>query len=223
MSETVKGPRPARRRYHSPRRAEQAAQTRQAVLAAARELFVARGYAATTIGDIAKAAGVAVDTVYATVGRKPAVLREVVELALSGTQTPVPALSRDYVQRTRAATTAAAKFAAYAEGMVELQPRLAPIFLALRDAAATDPECAAVWTEISTRRAANMRLLAEDLRGTGELRTDLTDDEIADVIWSMNAPEYYVLLVDQRGWTAARYGAWLVDAWTRLLLANQGG
>jgi AcrR family transcriptional regulator len=220
MSETVKGQRAASRRYHSPRRAQQAAETRDAVLTAARELFVARGYAGTTIADIAKAAGVAVDTVYAAVGRKPAVLREVLELAISGTRTPVPALGRDYVQRTRAAPTAVEKFAAYAAGVVELQPRVAPIFLALRDAAATDPDCAAVWTEISERRAANMRLFAADLRTTGELRADLTDDEIADIIWSMNAPEYYRLLVEQRGWTPARYGRWLVDAWTRLLLEN---
>ena len=64
-----------------------------------------------------------------------------------------------------------------------------------------------------------MRRLAADLRATGELRDDLSDDEVADIVWSMNAAEYRALLVDQRGWTAERFGIWLADAWTRLLLA----
>ncbi|MPZ82168.1 MAG: TetR family transcriptional regulator [Actinophytocola sp.] len=217
MSDSVKGS----RRYHSPRRARQAAETRRAVLVAAREQLVGKGYAATTVADIARAAGVAVDTVYATIGRKPALLRELVEVALSGEDEPVPALRRDYVRRARAAPTAAEKLSAYADGMVELQPRLAPIFLALRDAAVTDADCAALWTEIAERRAANMRMFAADLRATGELREDLSDGEVADIIWSMNAAEYYTLLVHDRGWTAQRYGAWLVDAWTRLLLDHR--
>lgn len=208
-----------RRRYHSPRRAEQAAVTRAAVLAAARELFVADGYAATTVADIARRARVAVDTVYATVGRKPALLREVIETAISGTDEAVPAERRDYVARVREAGTAREKFAAYVAGLVAIQGRLAPVFLALRDAAASDPDSAALWEEITRRRAGNMRDFAADLRSTGELRTDLTDDDVADIVWSMNGAEYWVLLVGDRGWSPERFGAYLVDAWTRLLLA----
>ena len=206
------------RRYHSPRRAEQAAATRAAVLAAAREAFVSRGYAATTVSDIARRAGVAVDTVYAAVGRKPALLREVLETAISGTGDVVAAEDRDYVARIRAAPTAAAKFATYAGALVAIQRRLAPVFLALRDAGATDPDSAALWSEITRRRARNMREFAADLRSTGELREDLSDDEVADIVWSMNGPEYWVLLVGERGWSERRFAAYLVDAWTRLLL-----
>ena len=114
------------RRYHSPRRAEQAAQTRHAVLTAARDLFVSNGYAATTIAEIAREARVAVDTVYATVGRKPALLREVLESAISGTDTAVPAEQREYVARVRAASSARDKITAYVTGLVEAQGRLAP-------------------------------------------------------------------------------------------------
>lgn len=64
-----------------------------------------------------------------------------------------------------------------------------------------------------------MRLFAADLRATGELRADLTDHEVADIVWSMNAAEYRALLVDGCGWSAERFGTWLADAWTRLLLA----
>ncbi|MCW0211834.1 MAG: TetR/AcrR family transcriptional regulator [Pseudonocardia sp.] len=221
--DAVKGRARGTRAYRSPGRAEQAARTRRAVLGAARELLAERGYAATTVSEIARRAGVAIDTVYASVGRKPAVLRALVETAISGTDDTVPALQRDYVSRARAARTAGEKFSIYAEALAGIQQRMTPVFLALRDAAVTDPDCAALWTEISERRARNMRLFAADLRATGELRADLDDDSVADVIWSMNAAEYWVLLVHERGWTPARFSAWLVDAWTRLLLEAGAG
>jgi AcrR family transcriptional regulator len=213
----------AKRRYQAPRRAEQAAGTRRAILAAARERFVARGYVATTVAEIAEQAQVSVDTVYATVGRKPVLLRELVETAISGTDNAVPALERDYVAAVRAAPTARDMLAIYAAAITGIHERLAPIFLALRDAASQDPACRALWTEISQRRAANMRGFAADLRATGELRDDLTDAEVADVVWSMNAVEYWVLLVRERGWTPDRFRRWLADAWIRLLLEPATG
>jgi AcrR family transcriptional regulator len=207
------------RRYHSPRRVEQAVATRRAVLDAARDLFVDKGYLATTVADVARQARVAVDTVYATVGRKPALLREVLETAISGSDQAVPAEQRDYVVRMRAATSARDKIQIYVAGLVKIQPRLAPVYLALRDAASTDAESAALWSEISGRRATNMRMFAADMRATGELRADLSDDEVADIVWSMNGPEYWTLLVGDRGWSPERFGAFVVDVWTRLLLA----
>lgn len=207
-----------RRSYRSPLRDEQAAATRHAVLVAAKDLFVSNGYLATTVAAIAERAQVSVDTIYATVGRKPALLRELVETAISGTDQAVPAEQRDYVVQIRAAATAVDKLNLYALSITDIQQRLAPVFLALRDAAGTDRDCAALWSEISARRAANMRLFAADLRGTGELRDDLSDDQVADIIWSMNAAEYWVLLVHQRSWSADQFARWLGDAWTRLLL-----
>jgi hypothetical protein len=103
---------------------------------------------------------------------------------------------------------------------VQVQSRLAPVFLALRDAGATDPDSAALWQEIAQRRARNMADFAADLRATGELRDDLADRDVADIVWSMNSPEYWVLLVDERGWTTERFAAYLIDAWTRLLLSR---
>ncbi|MDP9986392.1 TetR/AcrR family transcriptional regulator [Arthrobacter sp. FW306-05-C] len=206
------------RRYHSPRRKQQAAATRDAVLAAARELFVGEGYRSTTVAGIARRAGVAVDTVYAAIGRKPDLLREVVETAISGTGHAVPAESRDYVIRLREAERAADKISIYAHALAAIQPRLAPVYVALRDAAGTDADCAALWREISDRRAANMLKFVEDLAATGELRTDRPAAELADAVWSMNGPEYWVLLVDQRGWTPEQFAGWLTDAWCRLLL-----
>lgn len=213
------GVNPHRRRYTAPRRAAQAAGTRHAILAAARRLFAERGYTATGVADIAAAAGVAVDTVYASVGRKPEVMRALMETAISGTDDAVPAEERDYVHRIRAATTAREKLAVYADAVAAIGARMAPVHRALREAALADADCAALRDEISARRAANMRLFAADLRATGEVRDDLTDDEVADIVWSMNDADYYALLVVHRGWTPARYAAWLADAWTRTLLA----
>jgi hypothetical protein len=95
---------------------------------------------------------------------------------------------------------------------------MAPVFLALRDAATTDADCANLWTEIATRRATNMHAFAADLRSTGELREDLTDDQVADIIWSMNAAEYWDLLARERHWAPEQFRDWLIDAWSRLLL-----
>lgn len=216
MTDDVK----TRRPYHAPQRAEQTAATRRAVLDAARELFTTRGYAATTVAQLAERAGVAVDTVYVLVGRKPVVLRELVETAISGAEHAVPAQERDYVRAIGAASTAGEKIDLYAAALARMGPRTAPVFLALRDAAARDPACAALHTEITERRAANMFLFARDLRATGELRDDLSDEEVADIVWSTNAAEYYALLVLRRGWTPERYGAFLADAWRRVLLGS---
>lgn len=162
---------------------------------------MSNGYSATTIADIAERARVSPDTIYATVGRKPELLRELVETAISGTDQAVPAEQRDYVMRIGAATSARDKIAIYAHAITAIQQRLAPVFLALRDAAPTDADCADLWAEIAQRRAANMRRFAGDLRSTGDLRGDLTDDQVADIIRSMNAAEYWDLLVRERGWT----------------------
>ncbi len=214
MSEQSRRARP----YRSPRRAEQAAQTRQAILHAARDLVVERGYARATIADIAARAGVAPDTVYAAVGRKPVILRELVETSLSGRDVAVPARERDYVVRVKAAPDAEAKLGIYAAAVAEIMPRLVPIFLALRDAAVEDEDCRALWAQISSRRARNMLELAADLRATGQVRPELTDQQVADIVWSLNAPEYWDLLAGQRGWSAQELGSFLRDAWVRLLL-----
>ncbi len=216
-SDQVKG---AKRRYEAPRRAQQAAATRRAILAAARELFVRRGYAATTVAEIAEQAGVSVDTVYANVGRKPVLMRELVETSISGTDHAVPALEREYVVAVRAAPTARAMLTSYAGAMTSIHQRLAPIFVALRTAALHDSDCAELWTTITERRARNMRGFAADLRAKGGVRGDLSDDEVADIIWSMNAVEYWLLLVHERRWSAERFQRWLADAWIRLLLGD---
>ncbi|HEU5483523.1 MAG TPA: helix-turn-helix domain-containing protein [Microlunatus sp.] len=209
-----------RRAYRSTKRQAAAEATRQAILAAAHQLFIGQGYARTTVAEIADRASVNVDTIYATVGRKPELMRAVLEAAISGVAHAVPAAQRDYVRAIRAAPEAEDKLAIYASALAEMAPRTAPVFEALRLAGLTDPTCADLHAEITGRRAGNMRQLAAELRSTGRLRRDLTDDEVADIIWSMNSADYYLLLVRDRGWSTEQYGTHLADAWRRILLAD---
>lgn len=207
-----------RRAYSSPRRAQAARQTKAAILAASRPLFISQGYAGTTVAAIAEDAGVAVDTVYASVGRKPQVFRLLLESALSGTDEEVPALERDYVKQIEATSDAVVKLAVYAEAVTSIQGRLAPLFVVVRQAAATEPELAALWTSIAERRLTNMRLFAASLQRTGQLRPELSIEKVADIVWSMNSPDYYLLLVKERGWKPEDFQEWLLEAWQRLLL-----
>ncbi|CAN5144935.1 TetR/AcrR family transcriptional regulator [soil metagenome] len=206
------------RNYDSTLRTEAARDTRHRILDAARVLFISSGYAGVTMQEVADRSGVALDTVYAAVGRKPHLVRLLVETAISSTDQAVPADQRAYVQRIQAAATAREKLAIYAAAIVEIQGRLAPIVRALESVAAAEPELAEIWREISERRARNMKLFAGDLIKTGEVREELGLDRVADVIWATNGPELYTLLVDQRGWSPSDLESWLADAWARLLL-----
>jgi AcrR family transcriptional regulator len=208
-----------RRPYASVLRTQQAAATRTAVLASARRLFTTKGYAATSVSEVAADAGVSLDTVYASVGRKPRLLLAVIDMILGSSEQPISAEDRDYVKAVRAAPTARQKIATYTQALGRFMPRVAPLFGALREAAVTDPECTRLSQELASRRAVNMALFATELRATGELRGDLSDDQVADLIWTTNAPEFFEL-VAARGRTPGEYADLLADLWTRTLLAS---
>ncbi len=117
-----------------------------------------------------------------------------------------------------AAAGARAELATYAEALGRLFPTAVPLAESLRVAAQADSECRRVWVGLNERRAANMLLLARDLRATGEVREDLTDEDVAHLVWTTNSPEFY-LLTTSGGRTPAHYVATVTDVWTRTLLA----
>lgn len=205
------------RPYRSDRREQQAARTRRAVLRAARDLFVRQGYADTTVAQVARRAKVSVDTLYASVGRKPQLLLAVHDMVLGSADEPLPAEQREYVAAVRAAPDARTKLATYAEALGRVFPTTVPLADALRVAAISDPDCRRVWEGLNERRAANMLLLARDLRATGELREDLTDEDVAHLVWTTNSPEFY-LLTTAGGRGAEHYVATVKDVWTRTLI-----
>ena len=92
-----------------------------------------------------------------------------------------------------------------------------PLFRVLQQAL-LDPALGVMWNAIAERRARNMKLLAQELAATGQLRRGLSVEMAADILWSMNSPEYYLLLVEQRGWKPGALEQWLSEAWCRLLL-----
>lgn len=220
MDEEVKAE-PVKRHYDASRRREAAAQTQRAIVGAARRLFCESGYAGTTMAAIAKEAGVSHETVYASFGPKPTLFRHLVEIALSGTDEPVPALERDIVRQARAESDPSKFLDMFAHYVRSLEERLAPLFAVLSEGARTDADLRAFAAELSSRRVGHMRAVVEDLAARGGLRADLSVDMAADLIWIMNSPEFYLLCVRGRGWSPDLFEQWLADAWKRLLLPPQ--
>lgn len=205
------------RTYDSATRRAAAERTRRRVLAAAHRLFTNQGYEATSVAQIARRAKVSVDTVYAAVGRKPQLLLAVHDMTLASGPVPLPAEQRDYVQAVRSAQSAREKIQIYTSALAAVLPTTTPLMNALREAGTTDRECRALWKSISDRRAANMLLFAADLRATGDVRDELSDGQIADLVWSMNSAEYYSLLAS-RGGSAQDFSYLLSEIWTRTFL-----
>jgi AcrR family transcriptional regulator len=210
------------RAYRSDRRAEGAARTRAGIIAAARNLLHDNGYAGMTVTEVARRAGVSVDTLYASIGRKPQLVLAVVDDILGEGAGPVPARQRAYVARVHQTAGLREKLRVYADAMGRLQPEIAPLLRALAFAGEEDEACAAAFRHIDERRAANMRRLAAELRGTGEVRADLDDAAVGDLIWSTNSWEYFELF-RRRGFTPRRYARHLADLWYRVLAADPVG
>ena len=199
-------------------RRERSAETRQRIVEAARELILEDGYRTTTMAGIARRARVNVDTVYELVGRKPILLRELIEQAISGVDHAVIAEERGHIMAMRRSTDPVEKLTIYSHAMRKTHARLAPLFLALRDASSTESEARDVWREINVRRAVKMRKFIRDLRHVGGLRSDLSIESAADVVWVINSPELYSLFTKERGWSPKHYERWLADTMCRLLI-----
>jgi AcrR family transcriptional regulator len=209
---------PRKRRYNATRRHAAALETRRAIANAARELFLEHGYTATTVAAIAAAAGVSHETVYATLGPKPAVFRHLIETALSGADEPIPPLERDYARQILSEQDPSRVIDIYASAMRSTQERLAGLFDVLNHAAATAPELATYLSELIDQRAHYTRIIAEHLAKLGGLREHLTVQTAADVLFALNSSEFFLLLARDRNWRPADFENWLADAWKRLLL-----
>ena len=207
-----------KRAYDATGRRAAAGLTRRRILQAARALFVERGYAATTMTAIAEAADVSVETIYLSVGQKAALVRQLVETALSGTDEAIPALERDVVKEVRAEPDQRRRLRMFARLICQVQERLAPIWRIATEAAPGDAELMSLAQELNERHAGNMRLFVDHLAVAGGLRRGLAPEVAADVVWAMNAPEFYSLLVRGRGWSGDKLEEWLAETWARLLL-----
>jgi AcrR family transcriptional regulator len=208
-----------RRRYASPLREQNARRTRAAIVAAASDLFTARGYAATSLADVAAAAGVARPTVFAAFGSKPALLRQILDQALAGDDEPVPVASRPWFRPVWDAPTQEAVLGAYAQVCTLIGGRAAQSFEAVRRAAGTSPEVTELWNTLQGNRRAGAHMVVRQLETLGPLGSGLGTRRATDLLWVFNDPAHYNALVLQCGWRESVFTDWLGGQMRHALLA----
>ena len=186
------------------------------ICAAAYRLFSDKGYLATSIDDIAAAAGVARPTIFTAVGPKATILRLVVDHALAGDDAPVPIAERPWWREAIDEVDPVRSIRLHARNMSLINQRAAPVLRALETAAAVDPEAAELWGRFQQQRHDGVNEFAVALTGkTTSVRYD--ESTITDTL-CMLAADAYLRLVRDAGWTTERYQDWLTDVLLRLLL-----
>ena len=207
MTEPVK----STRRYDSPRRREQAAATRREILEAAQRLLEEHGYAATTMAAIAAEAGVALKTLYVAFETKAGILRALWHLLLRGDEADVPVLERSWYRELLAEPDAERQLERNAELSCATKERIGAILDVIRAAAAADREIAVLWDRIQSDFHEMQRGLVVSIADKGALRPGLDIDRATDILWTLNNPDVWQLLVGRRGWTPAQYEQWLAE------------
>jgi TetR/AcrR family transcriptional regulator, regulator of autoinduction and epiphytic fitness len=211
-------PNAKRRKYDASGRVRQAHATRRRIVEAAAELFVRDGYAATSIALIAEAAGVAVPTVYATLGSKANILHAVVDLTVRAGDEEVAVAARSDWHEMEAATDPHERLTRFARIHRGICDREAAVFEQLEAAAGSDPEATELLERHEERRYETQSRLARRLHRDGQLRPGLGAREAADLLWTLASERTYLALVRHRGWTPRRYERWVVDQLTAALL-----
>jgi AcrR family transcriptional regulator len=204
------------RRYRSPQRAQQAARTREAVLAAATELFSARGWAGTSVRDIAAAAGVSVETVYSAAGSKIDLLIAAVDAGVVGDFAEASISERPEFAAVATGADRPARALAAARLASGINRRTAGPHRALREAATTDAGAAQRLRELEESRRTTLAQGLALVAGR-----PVTDDE-RDTAWAVSSVEVHQLLVGISGWSEEHYQAWLADTVVRALAEDTG-
>jgi len=211
----------SKRRYTSTRRQAQAAETRRQIIAAAGKLFAEQGYAGTTIEDIAREAGIAIQTVYAAFGNKRTILSRLVELSVGGDDAGVPILERPEPQAVRREPDQQRQLRLFAHGISEIMARVGPIFEIMRTAAKTEPDIADLLRQLLKERLQNMIQFVEWVAANGSLRDGLDITAAGETVWLVTSAEVYNLLTIDREWPRDRYEQWLGDTLITLLLPTR--
>lgn len=207
-----------RRTYVSPLREESARRTRRAVLDAARELFVAQGYVATTIEQIAQQAGVSRPTVFANAGNKRTILKLMRDIALAGDDEPVPVMARPWYQEALTEPDPERSITLHARNVVRVGVRYADVDEVLRAAAGAEPELRELWRTSEQQRHTGAAAFVDALRSKGPLKAGLGRDEAVDVLWALTSTDLFRGLVQVQGWPVERYERWLAATFRAQLL-----
>ncbi len=201
------------RRYRSPRRAAQAAETRRQIVDAAHRLFAERGLGATSIADVAGAAGVAAPTIYASFGSKAGLLLAILdELTAAAGMAEMREALRTHQHDP---TAQLAAYVHFDRTLFEQGRDIIGVGLGAR----SDPEIESWFAEGERRRRANQAPVVRAWRRAGALRRGLGERRAADILWGLTGPAVYQLFVVESGWSGSAFERWLRDLLEGLLLA----
>jgi AcrR family transcriptional regulator len=207
------------RKYSSAVRDEQAARTRARILDAASELFLERGFARTTMKDIADLAGVARDTVHAVFGSKARVLTALIDFRLVPDGSVASARERPDALAVRDELDQRKQIELFASFIAGVSTQLRPVFEILRTASAVEPEMAQVFEEMDRFRMKNMQTYARWIAARGPLR--VSTRRAGEIIWTLASPDVGRMLCDELGWTQTQHARWLSDTLARTLLPDE--
>jgi AcrR family transcriptional regulator len=210
------------RRYDSPLRREGATRTRQAVLDAARELFTAQGYTATTIDQIARRAGVSKPTVFAAVGSKQAMLKQLRDIALAGDDEPVPVAQRPWYREALAEPDPRRALHLHARNATAIHHRSADVHEVLRAAAASDRDLRDLWQASENERRRGAVIVIDALLRKSPLKAGVDRAAAIDIMWILTASDIFWRLVHTRRWSDAQFENWLGDTLCEQLLPPPG-
>lgn len=210
----VKGARP----YSSAVRDEQASRTRTRIVRAADELFREKGYARTTMKDIAERAGVARDTVHAVFGTKAALIPAMVDLRLVPDESVANVADSPEGRAVMDETDPVRQVERFADFITRLNVELRPVFAVMHSAAASEPAVAETLRTLEHNRMRNMRRYARWFAARGPLR--MSEEAAAETIFAIVSPDVGRLLCEERGWSRRKHAAWVADVLKRTLLPD---
>lgn len=190
------------RSYHSPQRRERARRTEGRIVDAAADLLVQRGWTATTLADVARAADISPAMLYKVFRTKAELAKRVYDIAVVGDQEPVPFRERPDFRAVLVEPDPHAKLRGYAQLIRGLTERVLPIYEQLRAAMTTgDAELRGFVDTVDAERLFGARGIVDDIRGVTDLAPHLDDERAVDLVWMAMSPELWALLVNRRGWS----------------------
>jgi AcrR family transcriptional regulator len=207
-----------KRKYRSAVREAAAVETASRIRAAAAELFVAQGFAATTLKQVAERAGVGERTVYDIYGGKLRLLNHTIGLLAVPDADRTPLAHRDDVRAAREHDDPREAVALTVAGQAETMERAGDLILVGEEAGRHDREIADKARRGYERAREVFTLLAERLEAREELRDGLDAETASDVMFALGSPQMFDILRRRRGWSAEKYVGWLVGAAQREVL-----
>jgi hypothetical protein len=169
---------------------------------------------------IATDAGVALKTVYVAFETKSKLLRGVWDLALKGDPDDAPVAERPWYLEVLEEPDPERRLRLNARNSRVVKERIAAMLAVIRDAASADPETRALWTLIQSDFYENQRVVLESLDRIGALAPGLDVARATDILWTLNHPDVWLLLVDERGWTPEEFEDWFAETTCQQLLGR---